>query len=184
MIIYLITSLLIGVLPEVIYFTLFIILAKDIKERKKRLFLGIFLIYIIFAIIFKYKLLAFWGMIIAMYLYMKILYKNTNLIDMVTIYFASSYLTLISYIGFINFDKDLSNYYVLLAINRLIIFLPFLGRKKFHSIYLKVKSMWNRNDTIKKPLKSITLRNIIFIFINILIFFMNYYLIQMMQFRK
>lgn len=179
---YIILSFTLGILPEVIYYTLFLIYAKDIKEKKKRLFFGILLIYTALGSLFQYKLITFWGFIIITYLYLKILYKDTDIIDMLTTYLATSYLTVISYIGFMNFTEDLSNYYILFAINRILVVIPLLVKNKFHKIYQEIRKMWNRNDKEKRPVKSITLRVGSFIIINTIIFFMNHYLMLMMDF--
>lgn len=179
---YILLSFLLGIIPETIYFTFFIIYTKEIQEKKWRLGIGIAVIYSILGGIFQYKLITFLGTIFAIYVWMKLLYKDTNLIDLITIYIASSYLTIISYVAFLNFKEDLSNYNFLFLLNRCLIFIPLLGRKRFHGIYTKIKMLWNRNQEEKRPIKSITLRIISFISINILIFFMNYYLLKMMQF--
>ena len=176
-------SILLGLIPEVLYFTLFLIYTKNITEKRIRLFLFISLLYILCIMICQYKTLYYVLFIFSVYILLKILYKKkVQIIDVFVFSLCTSFLTLSSYICFIFLKKDYSNYYFLYALDRIAIFFPFLFRNKFNILYKKYCRLWNRNDKEKRPIKSITLRNISLIIINIVIFFMNIYAISIIKF--
>lgn len=167
-----ILSLFVGMIPEVLYFTLFLIYTKNLKEKKIKLFLLIAIAYVLCIMISRYKILYYVSFIFLIYLILKLLYrKKTQIIDIFVIMYASFYLTLLSYL--IYFAHDFTSYLICYAINRILLFAIFVFRNKFNVLYQKYCKFWNRNDSIKRPMKSITLRNISLIVINCIIFFMN-----------
>lgn len=174
-----------GLIPEVLYFTMFLIFTKNIKEKKIRLFLFMSIIYFICMLVQQYQIIYYVLFIGLVYLLLKILYKDkTQIIDLFVISLSSIYLTILSYICFIFLNKDLSNYYFLYILDRIFLIIPFIFRNKFNILYKKYCNLWNRNDKIKRPIKSITLRNISLMIINFAIFFMNIYAISIINFIK
>ena len=169
-----IISILFGMLPDVLFFTFFIITTKQLKERRTMLGILIAIAYIACIMIKQYVTLYYLTFILIIYLIMRILYKNeTQLIDIFVFSIATIYLSFIGFICSIFIKDDLSNYYFISVINRALLFLPFLFKNKFNVWYERYKKLWNRNDKEKRILKSITLRNISLIFLNIFIFIMN-----------
>lgn len=167
-------SILFGMIPDVLFFTFFIINTKKIKEKKKILAVLIAIAYILCIMIRQYITLYYVTFIIIIYIIMCLLYKKgTQIIDIFVFSISTVYLSFIGFICSIFIKDDLSNYYHISVINRLLLFLPFLFRDKFNILYEKYKKLWNRNDKEKRLLKSITLRNISLIFLNIFIFIMN-----------
>ena len=114
---------------------------------------------------------------------MKFLYKDKiQIIDVFIISLAYLWLMLLSLI-LINFAKrDFSNYAIMYIIQRILLFIPFIFKNKFYIIYKKYCSLWNRNDKEKRPIKSITLRNISLILLNVFIFLMSITFINIMNF--
>lgn len=177
-----VVSLLLGMIPEVLYFTLFIIYTKNIKEKKLKLFILISLAYILCIMISQYKVLYYVLLIFLIYLFMKILYKQkTQIIDVFIISLSEIYLALTSYFCFLFVKEDFSNYYILCLIQKLILFLPFIIKEKFNIIYKLYCSLWNRNYEKKQPIKSITLRNISLISLNLFIFVLNLMIIYLIS---
>lgn len=175
---YYILSILLGLIPEVLYFTLFICFTKNIKEKRFRLFLLISIAYFICILLRMYRLIYYLLFVALVYLILKLLYrKKTQIIDIFVITFSFFHLSLMSYICFLFMNYDKSNYFLLYIADRILIFSIFIFKNKFNKIYKKYCSMWNRNDNIKKPIKSITLRNISLISMNFIIVFMNIYMI-------
>lgn len=165
-------SILLGVLPEVLYFTLFLVYTKNIKEKKVKLFFLIALAYVLCIMISQYKIIYYVAFAFIIYLILKILYKeDAQIIDVFIIMYSCFYITLLSYL--IYFANNLYTYIICYIINRFLLFAIFIFRKYFNEIYKKYYKFWNRNDNIKRPIKSITLRNISLIVINCIIFFMN-----------
>ena len=77
--------------------------------------------------------------------------------------------------------EDTSNYYYLYVIDRFLLFMPFIFKNKFNVIYKKYCNLWNRNDKEKRPIKSITLRNISLILLNSFIFIANITIINIIK---
>lgn len=178
-----ILSIFLGLIPEVLYFTLFITYTKNIKEKRIKLFLFIALAYILCMFIQRYKIFYYVLFITLIYWIMKLLYKKkTQIIDIFVISLSSLYLTLLSCISLLFINKDLSNYYNIMIISRIILYLPFILKKYFYKFYKKYYKLWNRNDNEKRPIKSITLRNISLILLNCLIFIINITAINIINF--
>lgn len=169
---YYLISILFGLIPEVLYFTLFLSYAKNIKEKKIRLFLYIGIAYLINIVLCDYNIMYNISFLFLVYIILKILYKQkAQIVDIFLIIYGSFYLTLLSFL--VCLANDLKSYYICYIINRILLFVPFLFRSKFNYLYKKYYSFWNRDYTHKKAIKSITLRNISLITINGIIFVMN-----------
>ena len=167
-------SLLLGMIPEVLFFTLLLINVKNLKNKKLKLFLLIMVSYILCIMLIRHQVLYYVIFMILIYLSLKILYKkNTQIIDVFIIGLGSIYLTLVNIICLIFVNESYIVYYSLLVINRILLFLPFIFKNKFNLLYKKYCSLWNRNDNIKRPIKSITLRNISLIALNTFVFVCN-----------
>lgn len=175
-----IISMLLGMIPEVLYFTLAIVYTKNIRTKRIKLFLLIALTYILCIMIIKYELLFYILFIFILYFILKILYKNeTQIIDIFVIMYFSFYLTLLSFL--ICFANDFKTYKIIYVLNRILLFSIFIFSKFFNKLYINYTKFWNRNDKIKRPIKSITLRNISLISINCIIFFMNIICLYMIE---
>lgn len=172
---YFLIGLFLGMLPDTTYFTLFILYSKNFKEKRIKLFIGASLIYIFCIMISQYNLILYILFYILMYAFLKILYKNkVQIIDIFLILIASLFLSLISFLCFCLVKEDFSNYYFCCILNKILIFVPFLFKNKFNEIYIKYCKLWNRNDSLKRPIKSITLRNISLIILNCFILISNF----------
>lgn len=182
---YYLISILLGLIPEVLYFTMFLIYTKNIKEKKIRLFLFMSIIYFICMLVQQYQIIYYVLFIGLVYLLLKILYKDkTQIIDVFIISLSSLYLTILASLSLMLFTDDLSNYYFLYVVSRILLFLPFIFKNKFNQLYKKYCSLWNRNDKVKRPIKSITLRNISVISLNSLIVILNLAIIEIINFIK
>ena len=176
-IIHFLISFLFGLLPESLFFTLFLINIKQVKTKKLLLFLLISLDYLVFIIFNNHILVSYILFTVILTIILKILYKKElNIVDIFFIIYSEIYLSLLSFICFKFVKSDYSNYYFIAIINRIIIFSFLFFKKHILNFYIKYCKFWNRNNNEKRPIKSITLRNIsivilnMFIFINYLIF--------------
>lgn len=171
---YFLIGVFLGLLPETLYFTMFFVNVKSLKNKKIKLFLLIALSHLICIIFNNYKILSYVALIVCLYLSLKILYKNkTQIIDVFIVSIALMYVCLISYLCFLFVNQDMSNYYLLLVIEKILLFVPFVFKNRFNKWYKKYYSLWNRNDKEKRSIKSITLRNISLISLNIFIILCN-----------
>lgn len=177
---YYLISILLGLIPEVLYFTLFVSYAKNLKEKRIKLFLLISVAYFVCMIFQRYKLIYYLMFIVLEYISLKLLYKQkAQIIDIFIITLSFFYLSIMSYICFLFMKEDRSNYFLLYIIDRILVFLIFIFKNKFNILYKKYCNLWNRNDNIKnRPIKSITLRNISLIILNFIICFMNLYMLM------
>ena len=182
---YYILSILFGVIPDALYFTLFFVFTKNLKEKRIRLFLLISIFYFMCLIIQQWIFVHYLLFLALMYVILKILYKEkTQIIDVFIIGLAYLWQTILSAILLIFLQKDLSNYYFLYIINLVAMYMPFIFKNKFNVIYKKYCRFWNRNDNEKRPIKSITLRNISLILLNSLILILNMTIINIINFYK
>ncbi len=178
-------NILFGILPEILFYTLSIIFIKDINDKRTKLFLLNTFIYII-CICFQELIFAYYLLfIILTYSALKFLYKNkTQLIDIFIICLSSFYMTILSFISIKLFNNNLSNYFIVLIFNRIALFIPFLFKNNFNNLYKKYCKFWNRNDNEKRPIKSLTLRNISLISLNSFILLLNITITEMIKLKK
>lgn len=162
-----IVSLLMGMLPEVLYFTLSICFIKDIKKQRLKLFSLLVIGYIVLIMVCRFQLLFYLGYIVYVYIVLKKLYKS-KIIDLFIVSVVSAYLTLVSFISF----KLIDTYMLAYLINRLMLFIPiFILNYKLNDFYNVYYRLWDRHEGNK--VKSITIRNISLVFINMLIVIFN-----------
>ena len=178
-----ISELILGQVPEAMYFAVFMILVKGLKEKRflftclmilEYVFLKQFLVYTVwFQVV--YFILAF--------IIMKILYKNkANVTDIFTLGIASIGLIIVSFISYIITYFTHKNMVIGAIVVRVITFgLLFMFRNKLPKINNLYKKLWNRSK-FKYKIKSTTFRalnlvifNISFVVINLGILFHNLY---------
>lgn len=163
-----IISLVLGMIPEVLYFTLFLSFTKKVKNKKVVLFLLLALGYVLLIMICRYELLFYLTYVVYSYIIMKMLFKS-HIIDIFVYSISFCYLMILSLI----IVKLFNNYAIAFIINRILLFIPIiLFKNKFNVLYLKYKKLWNRSND-KRKIKSLTLRNFSILFINILIVLIN-----------
>jgi len=184
-VLYYLVSILLGLIPEVLYFTLSLIYIKDLKEKKIRLFFLIGIVYFICLIIQRLVTLYYIALMVLIYIILKVLYKSkVQIIDVFIISIMCLWITILSFISILCFTDNYSNYWIIYTINRILLFLPFIFKNKFNNMYKSYCKLWNRNDKEKRPIKSITLRNISLIILNGFILFMNVTIINMINYMK
>ena len=164
-----------GQLPEAIYFALFMIFVKDLKERRI-LFITLTIIeYLLFLNVFKYNVYGHIGFFICTYCILKILYKErAQIIDVFSLCIASIILIGISAMSYgIGFICG-RNFTLALVLNRITMFLFILVfNTRLHSIQLMYKKHWNRHDERKSKIKSTTFRAINACVFNVMFYGIN-----------
>lgn len=170
---------------EAIYFAMFLIIGKNIKN-KKLLFIGIMVFeylmlksFINFSVYFQ---LAYTFMT---YVTLKVLYKEKAQITDVFLFTAASLLLIAisatSY-GIVYFT--VRNYFVALILNRILLFLTlYLGRNVIRNKYKSFCCLWNRHN-IPNQIKSLTLRNISIIIFNLMFCLINFGMIFFITYLK
>lgn len=165
-------ELLLGQIPEALYFALFIIFAKQIKE--KRILFTVLMVfeYLLTKYTFQYSVLFHISYIALIYLLLKVLYGEKSQITdvfIVLISYVSMMLFSILAFPFINI-----NYTFACILNRILMFLfLFIFRRKLYCIQKVYKLLWNRNDSKKKIMKSTTFRCINLFTFNVAFYALN-----------
>ena len=72
---YFLIGVFLGLLPETLYFTIFFVNVKSLKNKKIKLFLLIALSHLICIILNNYKILSYVALIVCLYLSLKIKHK-------------------------------------------------------------------------------------------------------------
>lgn len=159
---------------EAIFFSMFLILGKKLKE-KRLLFITIMIFeYIILTTVFQYNI---WIQILYTFMSfvnLKVLYKEKAQITDIFLFAAASLiLMIICGISYFSIYFTIKNYYVSLILSRIfmIIFFILFG-DKINKKYISFYSLWNRHKN-KNKIRSLTLRNISIIVFNLMFYFIN-----------
>ena len=155
-------NMLCGVLPEMIYFYVFIKILLGIKNKKALLFVIISISYILSTLIVDCNLYLYILFYILVYIGLRVS-KKPIITDFFLIIFLEVYLYATS--GLCYFC--IPNYIIAFIVNRIMIFIPLLFKKQLIKLYENYKSLWNKRENA--TIKSLTLRNISLIVINALI---------------
>lgn len=161
-----IVSLLLGMLPDVFYYFIYIKQIKGIKNKKFLFFALLFLNYILCIILIQHQFYLYIIQDIIIYLIMKKIYK-AQINDMFLIIFLETYMLVLSLISF----NLINNYVLSFVIYRILLFLPLLFKDRIIEYYKIYTKLWNRHN-IPNKIKSITLRNISLVVLNIMIILM------------
>lgn len=166
-------SILLGWLPEAIFFSVFVIGAKGIKRGNRRMPLFVFfsVTFMTLGMVFADNIWLYVILTAAMYLIMKLLYKDTEFIDLFLLTIPYLILAVIGYVCY-GIGNLLPSYLappvLMTIVNRilLIILIPALY-PHLNNWYNTYKHMWNvhKDNTIK----SITVRNISILLSNAMI---------------
>ena len=176
-------QLLLGQIPEAIYFALFIILVKNIKEKRVLFTVLMILEYVFLKYFLVYNIWFQVMYFILSFIIMKMLYRDkTQVTDIFTLGIASIILVITSAIPYVIIYFTIHNMLIYVILNRIIIFtLLFVFRYKLQNINKLYYKLWNRNNKPKK-MKTTTFRalilvifNISFVIINLGILFHNLY---------
>lgn len=158
---------------EAIYFSLFLIYGKNLKE-KRILFIGIMIFeYLLITKLIQYNIWIHISYIIMTYINLKVLYKEkAQITDIFLFMFASIILILFGGIFAILVYNNIINYIVAIILLRICLFLfLFFNTKNINGVYKTFYKSWNRNKNSK--IKSLTLRNISIIIFNLMFYSIN-----------
>ena len=162
-------------LPEAIFFSLFMIYAKGIKERRL-LFIALTCIdYILLFKAFPNSIYSKVGFFIVTYILLKVLYKEKAQVTDIFLLAIASFVLIISCALFsIFFILNIFKYEYCTIANRIFLFgFLFIFGYKLNILQKMYKKYWNRNDKVNKKMKSLTFRNINIISFNVMFFLMH-----------
>lgn len=173
-----------GILPEAIYFTLFLIFTKELKE-KRILFLFLMLIeYLFLSCIIKYNILLQLIYTFMTFVILKVLYREKAIITDIFVFALSSIILIaISAISYMAVFYTIGNYIVAYIIQRIMLFVTLFALKnKLNGWYRKFNSLWNRRPNAK--IRSLTIRNITIIIFNLMFYIINFGMIYFNLYLK
>lgn len=165
-------ELFLGQISEAIYCALFMIACKNIKDHK---FLFVLLMVMDYLLLTRVLIFNSWFQllyVIITYIILKVLYKDkTKVFDI--FYMVLCYITLIISrticYGLFGDNMILANF-----VNKTVLFGSlFLFNNKLHQLDNIYYKHWNRNDKIKKTVKTITFRSVNLIIANIVLIVIN-----------
>ena len=168
-------ELLLGQIPEAIYFALFMIFTKELKSKR---FLYIVLMIAEYLLLKHFIEFSIWFQIaytLIQFIILKILYKEkTQVTDIFTFAIASIILILSCGILYFLVWKTINNYIVYVVLNRMFLMLfLIIFHNKLHKIQDLYKLLWNRNDKKKTKMKSTTFRAVNLVIFNIMFYIIN-----------
>lgn len=176
-------ELFLGQIPEAVYFALFLIFTK--KLRNKRL-LFIVLMIIEYVLSMNIEMFSTWSHVIytaLVFITLKVLYKEkAQITDVFTFGISSLFLIIFSAISFAMF---MPNTILVIIISRALLFIfLFLFNKKLSKIQNLYKKLWNRNDRVKTRIKSTTFRSLNVVIFNLMFYVINIGMIYALLIRK
>lgn len=162
-------------LPEAIFFSLFIIFAKGLKEKRA---IFIFLTSIEYLLLLKWQPYGIYsriGFFIITFIILKMLYQEKSQITDVFLLGIASLIIIIScFIPSFLIIFELVDYKIYAILTRFIIFgILFLIKNNIKDIQKLYKKLWNRNDKVKKKIKSTTFRSANLFIFNFMFFIIN-----------
>ena len=168
-------ELIFGQIPEALYFALFIIGVKQLKEKRFIFTILMILEYILLLNIFPYSIWFHILYFITYYLIMKLLYNDKcQIIDIFTLGIASLILIISCIILYVIIWFTIHNMVIYSILNRLFLFIfLFIFKNKLYKIQDIYKKLWNRNDKIKKKIKSTTFRALNLVVFNFMFYIIN-----------
>lgn len=163
-----------GRFVEPIYFALFLIIGKDLKN-KRLLLIGIMMFeYVMLTYLLPYNVLFQFIYTFITFVDLKFLYKEkAQVTDIFLFAVASIVLIITSIFTYLTALYTYKNYVISMIINRIVIFsIVYFGRNKIRQLYKRFYSLWNRHNN-PKVITSLTLRNISVIVFNLMFWIIN-----------
>lgn len=141
-----------GKILEAIYFSLFLIIGKKLKEKRILFALIMIFEYLMLTSFIKYNVAFQFCYTFMTYLTLKVLYKEKAQITDIFLFAAASIiLIIISVFTYLTALATYKNYFISLIINRILIFgFLYIFRKQIRNLYVKFYSLWNRRHKSKK----------------------------------
>lgn len=168
-------NIILGLIPESIFFSLFIIFTKNYKNKTKNIVFTLLMIigYIILKRILPRNVYCQIIYIIYVPILMKIMYKEKSHISDIFIFMLSADIMIVFSItiGIACVFNSLTLYWICYAINRILMFgFLIIARNKLNKFYKNIISQWNRNREKPNKIKALTIRNVSVLLLNFGIF--------------
>lgn len=168
-------QLFLGQIPEAIYFALFMIFTKQLKEKRV---LFVLLMVIEYVLLINVLIYNSWFQILYTFLAfitLKVLYKEkAQITDIFTFTIASIVLVVISIISYFIIWKTINVFIASVILNRFLIIIFFiLMYRQLPKIQTIYKKFWNRNSKKNNKIKSTTFRALNIVMFNVIFYIIN-----------
>ena len=159
---------------EAIYFSLFLIYGKNLKEKRLLFIVIMTLEYLALKCFIKFNVLFQLIYTFMSFINLKVLYKEkAQITDIFLFAIASIILIFIGTISYAIIYFTFKKYIIALISCRILMFLFIICFKgKINNAYQKFYKLWNRHNETNK-IKSLTLRNISVIIFNLMFWIIN-----------
>lgn len=179
-------ELLIGQIPEAIYFALFMVFAKGLKD--KRILFTIIMIfeYLLLTQIIKFNVTFQLAYTFMTFLSLKVLYKEkAQITDIFVFGVASLYLIFVSILSYAIIYYTIRIYIIAAILNRAILIgTLIIVRGRIKKYYERFRYFWNRHRNESVKIRSLTLRNVSIILFNIMFYVINFCMIFFLEYLK
>lgn len=161
-------------LLEPIYFSLFLIMGKDLKNKRVLLTCIMIFEYIMLKQFIHFNVAFQFIYTFMSFVNLKVLYREkAQVTDIFLFAIASIILIIISAFTSLTAWYTYKNFFISLVINRILLFtFLYFSRNKIRELYKKFYSHWNRHNN-PNVIKSLTLRNISIITFNLMFWVIN-----------
>lgn len=170
-------ELLVGQIPEALYFAIFMILVKQLKEKRVLFSVLMIVEYLLLKYFIKYNIWFQISYTFATFLILKILYKDKSQITDIFTFTIGSIILILSCVipSFMILNNNNYNIYIIYSIiTRILCFgFLFIFRNKLRKIQDLYKKIWNRDDKIKKKVKTTTFRALNIVIFNVIFYIIN-----------
>ena len=168
-------EIILGQIPEAVYFAVFMILVKGLKTRRFTFIISMIIEYLLVLNILPYSIWSYVLYFILSFLLLKILYKDkSNVTDIFTMGIASVIIIIVSIFSYLIVSLFSTNVIVGNLCQKAILFFIILVYKsylpKINNIY---KKLWNRSKHSYK-IKSMTFR-----ILNLIVFNFSFVVINL-----
>ena len=176
-------ELFLGQIPEAVYFALFLIFTKNLKEKRVLFIILMIGEYLLLKSFIHFDIWFQIGYTVMTFLTLKVLYKDkAQITDIFTFGIASIVLIVISLISFILLGPDMT---LATLLNRILLILFFIvTHKNLNTIQIIYKKFWSRNDLVSKRMKSTTFRAFSTMVFNFMFYIINLGMIYAILVRR
>ena len=173
-----ILEIVLGQIPEALFFSLFMIFTKQLKEKRIMFIILMILEYLILQKLIHFDICLQISYTAFTFIILKLLYKEKSQItDIFTFTIGSILMIVIDMAVYFISSLFTNNFLIIITIDRILLFaILFLLRNKLPKIQNLYKKLWNRNDKKEKKIKSTTFRCI-----NVIIFNVTFYVLNIIM---
>jgi hypothetical protein len=179
-------QLFLGQIPEAIFYALFMIYSKRLKEKRFLFTLLMVVEYLLTKYSFQYSWLFHITYMVSVFLTLKLLYKEKSQITDIFIFcIAYIFIVLASIISVVIGKFIFGSIILANTICKIIMFsFIFIFKYRLTVIQNVYKKLWNRNDKISKKIKTTTFRAINIVLFNLLFAIFNLCMIYALYYNN